>query len=183
MSCASCALNVEKALEKAEGVKMARVNFASEKAYLEYDPEMVDEEKLAEVVRATGYDVKDEKERVTLDIGGMTCAGCAATVEKALKGTEGVYEANVNIATEKGTVEYDPSILTKNDLKKVVANSGYEVIGFEGDNREVEQDDDLRKVEEARWKMWGTWAFTIPIIAWMIPEMFFWNYLARSDDF
>ncbi len=172
MSCASCAQTIEKALNKAKGVHQAQVNFAAEKAYVEFEPTFIDEEKLAEVVRGTGYDVKDEREKIILKIGGMTCASCAATVEKALNKAEGVYTASVNIASEKGTVEYNPSVLAREDFKKIVAATGYEVIGFEGDEiTPTEEEEDVKKVNKAKKKMWGTWAFTIPIILWMIPEM------------
>lgn len=176
MSCASCAQTIEKALNKANGVKMAQVNFAAEKAYVEFDPGIIDEGKLADVVRGTGYDVKEEREKITLKIGGMTCASCASTVEKALNKAEGVFSASVNIASEKGTVEYDPQVLSREDFKKIVATTGYEVVGFEGDETitsQVEEDDDLKKVREAKKRMWGAWASTIPIILWMIPEMIY----------
>ncbi len=172
LSCASCAQTVEKALNKAKGVHQAQVNFAAEKAYIEFDPSTIDEEKLAEVVRGTGYDVKDEREKIILKIGGMTCASCSAAVERALNKADGVYEASVNIASEKGTVEYNPAILSRDDFEEIVTATGYEVVGVEGDEKtEFEEDDDLKKIQEARQKMWGTWAFTIPIILWMIPEM------------
>jgi|AntRauTorckE6833_2_1112554.scaffolds.fasta_scaffold02638_10 Cu+-exporting ATPase len=172
MTCSSCAQTIEKALNKANGVDQAQVNFAAEKAYVNYDPTTIDEEKLAEIVRGTGYDVKDEREKLILKIGGMTCASCASTVEKALNKADGVYEASVNIASEKGTVEYDPTVLSKSDFKEIVSKTGYEVTGYEGDETtETEEDDDLKKVQDAKRKMWGTWAFTIPIILWMIPEM------------
>lgn len=174
LSCASCAQTIEKALNKANGVHQAQVNFAAEKAYVEFDPSAIDEEKLAEVVRGTGYEVRDEREKVILKIGGMTCASCASSVEKALNKADGVYKASVNIASEKGTVEYDPSILSREDFKKIVAATGYEVVEFEGDKTgESEEDNDLKKVQDAKKKMWGTWVFTIPIILWMVPEMVF----------
>ncbi|QTL97439.1 heavy metal translocating P-type ATPase [Iocasia frigidifontis] len=172
MSCASCAQTVEKALNKAKGVHQAQVNFAAEKAYVEYESSIIDERKLAEIVRATGYDVKEEREKVILKIGGMTCASCAAAVEKALNKTDGVYEAGVNIASEKGTVEYDPSVLSREDFNEIVTATGYEVVGFEGDETtSSDEEKDLKKVQDAQNKMWGTWVFTIPIILWMIPEM------------
>ena len=174
MSCASCAQAVEKGLNKTEGVKNANLNFAAEKAYVEYDPERIDEEKLTEVVRSTGYDVKDEREKLILKIGGMSCASCAATVEKSLNNFEGVYRANVNIASEKGTIEYDPEELNLEDFREIIGRAGYEVIRVEGDEpTSADRDKDLEKVEKAKKKMWGTWAFTIPIIVWMLPEMFF----------
>ncbi len=172
MTCSSCAQTIEKALNKAKGVHKAQVNFAAEKAYVEYDPSTINENKLAEVVRGTGYDVKEEKEKAILKIGGMTCASCASTIEKALNKADGVYEASVNIASEKGTVEYDPSVLSKDDFKKIVAATGYEVVGFEGDETTAsDEEEDLKKVKKAKTNMWGTWIFTIPIILWMIPEM------------
>ncbi len=180
MSCASCAQAVEKALNKAEGVTEAQVNFAAEKAYITFDPAQSSREELIEVVKNSGYGVKEEKEKISFEIAGMNCAACSAAVEKALNKSEGVYQANVNIATEKGSVEYNPEILGRNDFRKIVKNSGYELARFE--DEEVERDsetnekelsEDMKKVKEAKKKMWGTWAFTIPIMLWMIPEMFF----------
>jgi Cu+-exporting ATPase len=95
----------------------------------------------------------------------MTCASCSAAVEKALNKSDGVYQANVNIATEKGSVEYNPEILSKNDFREIVKNSGYELLSFEdeetdksSESAEDEISDDLKKVKAAKKKMWGTWA-------------------------
>lgn len=180
MSCASCAQAVERALNKAEGVVEAQVNFAAEKAYITFDPKRISREKLTEVVKNAGYGVREEKAKISFDIDGMNCAACSAAVEKALNKSEGVYQANVNIATEKGSVEYNPEILSKNDFRDIVKNSGYELAKFEDEETEKsakssddELNDDMKKVKEAKKKMWGTWAFTIPIMLWMIPEMFF----------
>lgn len=180
MSCASCAQAVEKALNKAEGVTEAQVNFAAEKAYVTFDPAQSSREQLIEVVKNSGYGVKEEKEKITFEIDGMNCAACSAAVEKALNKSEGVYQANVNIATEKGSVEYNPEILSRNDFREIVKNSGYELARFDDEEKEKSSDntddeltDDMKKVKEAKKKMWGTWAFTIPIMLWMIPEMFF----------
>ena len=175
MSCAACANAIESALRKAGGVVSATVNLAAEKAYVEYDPGSITKEGLVEVVRNAGYDVKQPKERAVLKVGGMSCASCAAAVEAALKNAEGVLFASVNIATEKATVEYDPTKVSKETLDRIVYESGYEVLGVSGDEEGVsgEEDDDVRKMRDARKRMLGTWAFTIPIMLFMIPEMFF----------
>ncbi|MFP4020741.1 MAG: heavy metal translocating P-type ATPase [Halanaerobium sp.] len=180
MSCASCSQAVEKALNKAEGVSKAQVNFAAEKAYITFDPQQSSRAKLIEVVENSGYGVKEEKEKISFSIDGMNCATCSAAVEKALNKSEGIYQANVNIATEKGNVEYNPEVLGKNDFREIVKNAGYELARFEDEeidkssgSAEDELSDDMKKVKEAKKKMWGTWAFTIPIMLWMIPEMFF----------
>ncbi|UYZ65258.1 heavy metal translocating P-type ATPase [Hymenobacter weizhouensis] len=63
----------------------------------------------------------------TLDIEGMTCASCAAFVEKSLSRTPGVQRAMVNFATEKATVDYEPAQASPATLKQAVINAGYGV--------------------------------------------------------
>ncbi|MFQ5825473.1 MAG: copper ion binding protein, partial [bacterium] len=70
---------------------------------------------------------KSSTEKITLPIEGMHCAGCVQTVEKSLKGTQGVISASVNLSTEKAFVEYNPTITRKEDLVTAVKNAGYEV--------------------------------------------------------
>ncbi|MEE1825767.1 cation transporter, partial [Streptomyces sp. BE20] len=65
----------------------------------------------------------DVRERVELSIGGMTCAACAARIEKKLNRMDGV-EATVNYATEKARVDYAPGV-TVADLIATVENTGY----------------------------------------------------------
>ncbi|WP_310394912.1 heavy metal translocating P-type ATPase [Hymenobacter sp.] len=63
----------------------------------------------------------------TLDIEGMTCASCAAFVQKSLSRTPGVQRAVVNYATEKATVDYLPAQATPAALKAAVVQAGYGV--------------------------------------------------------
>ncbi len=173
MSCVSCAQTIEKALKEHDGVKRANVNFASEKAYLTYDPEVTDKEELVETVRTTGYDAQLETKKTILKIGGMTCASCAQTIEKALKRTEGIIEANVNLASEKAVVRYDSEDIDYEGIKRVIEATGYQVLGRkEGAAKyEKEIEEEQRRFREAKIRMTVAWAFTIPIISWMIPEM------------
>ena len=64
----------------------------------------------------------------TLDIEGMTCASCAAAVEKSLSRAPGVQRAMVNFATEKATVQYLPGQASPATLKEAVVNAGYGVV-------------------------------------------------------
>jgi len=61
MHCASCAVNIQRVLRKLPGVAAATVNFATEKAQVEYDPEQVDEVKINEAIRPLGYAIAGEK--------------------------------------------------------------------------------------------------------------------------
>src|SRR5690349_15638255 len=64
---------------------------------------------------------------VTLPIDGMTCASCVRRVERALDKVDGVAEANVNLATERARVRFDPTRADLADLKQAVEAAGYRV--------------------------------------------------------
>jgi len=173
MTCASCAAHVERALKGVEGVTEVKVDLATERAVVEYDPETLDIADLVRAVRGIGYDVPAET--VVLPIGGMTCASCVVHVEKALKGVEGVLSATVNLATEKATVTYIPGVADMVDFKRAVADAGYEVLETpEAVPTEGEEVDEAElKIGEARFRMRAAWGFTAPIVLWMFAEMFF----------
>ncbi|MFH1210423.1 MAG: heavy metal translocating P-type ATPase, partial [archaeon] len=63
--------------------------------------------------------------KTTLRISGMHCASCSTTIERALNKTEGVRSANVNLTTERATVDYDPDKVNINKLIEAVKNKGY----------------------------------------------------------
>jgi copper chaperone CopZ len=65
--------------------------------------------------------------QASLKITGMSCSGCAANVEKALKGVAGVSTATVDLKAGKATIEYDPAKTSENDLVKAVKKAGYGV--------------------------------------------------------
>jgi Cu+-exporting ATPase len=64
------------------------------------------------------------KTDVALNVGGMTCASCAARIEKRLNRLDGV-DASVNYATETATVSYDPAVVAPEDLVATVEATGY----------------------------------------------------------
>ncbi len=68
---------------------------------------------------------------VTLELEGMTCASCVNRIEKKLKKVLGVAEANVNLATEKGTVKYNPAQADVATLLKAVEAAGYRATPLE----------------------------------------------------
>lgn len=52
-----------------------------------------------------------KSDRASIHITGMTCTACAATVEKGLAETPGVEQADVNFASEKASIKYDPTVV------------------------------------------------------------------------
>ena len=66
-------------------------------------------------------------EKAHIHITGMTCTNCAATIEKGLSKTPGVEQANVSFASEKASVEYDPSRVDLSKIKDTISQLGYGV--------------------------------------------------------
>jgi len=124
MTCTTCAATIEKGLAETPGVEQANVSFASEKASVEYDPTKVDLAKIKHTISQIGYGVATKKS--IFPVGGMTCASCVARVEEALSGVPGVVSANVNLASEKATVEYTEETELA-DLRRAVREAGYEL--------------------------------------------------------
>lgn len=78
-------------------------------------------------VRAHSQDLKQDLEKVTLPIAGMTCASCVGSVEAALKRVPGVANANVNLATEKAEITLSASV-ARDVLAGAVRDVGYDVL-------------------------------------------------------
>jgi len=66
-----------------------------------------------------------QKETVLVPVTGMSCASCAAVIEKAISEIPGVFKASVNLASEKASVEYDPARVKIERIIGVIKESGY----------------------------------------------------------
>jgi Cu+-exporting ATPase len=127
MSCANCALNIERNVKKLQGVTNANVNFATEQAVISYDSNEIAIKDLVKNITDAGYGVA--KTTVEIPVTGMTCANCAATVERTLnKKVPGIVKASVNFATERAHVEYIPSLTTIDEMIGAIEKAGYGAI-------------------------------------------------------
>jgi len=126
MSCAACAGRIERALSKVPGIEDARVNLAVETATVVYHPELVNTERIFDIIKETGY--HPVTGRAELKLSGISCAACAARIEKTLEKLPGVVMAAVNLATEKAVVEYNPAEVGVPQMKAAVAGAGYQAV-------------------------------------------------------
>ena len=134
MSCAACAQASERAVKRLSGVQEASVNFATEKLSLRYDDQALDEAAIVAAIEKAGYGVLAEKpgKTASIPVGGMSCASCAAAVERALRKLPGVSSASVNFATETASVEYDPALVRLSGIKAAITGAGYLPLAAEG---------------------------------------------------
>ncbi|OCL26535.1 copper-translocating P-type ATPase [Orenia metallireducens] len=167
MSCASCSAAVEKNVSKVAGVKEANVNFATEKLNVVFDDSTATLEDIKAAVKDAGYGVDDEIElrEINIPIGGMTCASCAAAVEREIKKLEGIEEVNVNFATEKALVKYNSHDTRISEIKNAIIKAGYEPLEIEAGER-VDVDKERKNKEiETLWKKFIVASiFSIPLL-------------------
>jgi Cu+-exporting ATPase len=117
---------------------------------------------------------------IELEIGGMTCASCAARIEKKLNRIDGVT-ATVNFATEKAKVEFAPPV-TPDDLIAVVEQTGYTARVPRPQPATPQaaapaQDAEEEAIRPLRLRLWISLALAVPVIAMaMIPALQFRNW-------
>ena len=168
MTCASCAGRVERALNRLPGVEAA-VNLAGETAEIDYDPQRIAPDQLAATIEQAGYAVPHDRREFA--IHGMTCASCAGRVERALSKVPGVVRAEVNLATEKATVE--GLMLRPAALIGAVQDAGYDADLLTGDaerEREMEAAE-ARRVRRDLIRVVGAAVLTVPLLLPMAGVM------------
>ncbi|MDP3514106.1 MAG: heavy metal translocating P-type ATPase [Sulfuritalea sp.] len=164
MTCAACAMRIEKQLNKLPGVE-ATVNFATERATVRYAMADTTAAKLVETIRKTGFEVPPAT--VELAIGGMTCAACAARIEKQLNKLPGV-EATVNFASEKAHVRYVPGLADAGRLVAAVVKTGYTATVSDSDTRAEEKARKLAVYHAELRRFWISAVLTLPLVAQMV---------------
>ncbi|MEU6020895.1 heavy metal translocating P-type ATPase [Micromonospora sp. NPDC047134] len=117
--------------------------------------------------------------QIELSIGGMTCAACAARIEKKLNRLEGV-QASVNYATEKASVSY-PESLTPQDLIATVEKTGYQARLPEPPAAEATGEEPVDELRSLRTRLWVSVALAVPVIVLaMVPawQFTYWQWLS-----
>ena len=168
MTCAACSARVEKGLRKLPGVQDANVNLAMERASVAYDPAQVKPEEMVAKIRDLGYDVAIE--RVQLSLVGMTCANCAARIERGLNKLPGV-QATVNFGAETAHVAYIAGVVTPDDLVRKVKDLGYDAFLPQEAGAGAEQAAREAEIGRKRFLFGLSAALSLPLLASMIGHI------------
>jgi len=167
MTCAACSQRIENQLNKSNHIINAAVNLATDTATVEFNLDQITIKEIKDIIKNTGYTVKTKKTIISIE--DMTCAACSQRVENQLKKGKGVISASVNLATDQATIEHLEGY-KREYYEKIIEDTGYTV---KEQKEKHETQEEIDKTEIARKKMIWSWAITIPIILWMIPEMVF----------
>ncbi|KAK7359597.1 hypothetical protein VNO77_01558 [Canavalia gladiata] len=136
MTCAACSNSVEAALKSVNGVVNASVALLQNKADVVFVPSLVKDEDIKNAIEDAGFEAEILPELGSVGggavvvgqftIGGMTCAACVNSVEGILRSLTGVKRAVVALATSLGEVEYDPNVISKDDIVTAIEDAGFE---------------------------------------------------------
>ncbi|MDA3898938.1 MAG: heavy metal translocating P-type ATPase [Spirochaetes bacterium] len=165
MSCAACAGRIEKAVASVEGVRNSSVNFASERLSVESPDDETILSEIEQKISDAGYSSErlSGDRKVTISIGGMSCTSCAKTIESALLQMDGVNVASINFATERLSIEYDPSLVRLKQIKQRILDNGYTPLESAGNSADSEQQRKDRDIKVLKIKFVVSALFTIPL--------------------
>ncbi|WP_067934386.1 heavy metal translocating P-type ATPase [Alicyclobacillus kakegawensis] len=168
MTCAACAARIEKTVGKLPGVQAVHVNLASERARVVLNGDTTWKD-VVDRIEKTGYTVPLQE--ADLVITGMTCAACAARIEKVVGRLPGVRSASVNLASERAQVMYVPGLIGTPDLIRAVEKAGYGAALASA----VGRDEEKRRKDEAYRRDLVTFGFsslfTLPLWVQMIEML------------
>ncbi len=170
MTCATCALKIEKQLNKQPGVSKAVVNFGLESAFIDFDPNTIKPVDLIEAVKDIGY--KANLSRIELQVEGLNNEEQANQVREEISKLNGINSAFVNYQTGLARVEYNSEEITPKDIintiKKLSFNA-YETLSAK-DKQEMERQ---KEIKDYKRRFMLSLIFAIPVIvfSWlhMIP--------------
>ncbi len=161
MTCANCVATVERNLKKEKGVTIANVNLSSERATVEYDPEVSKIGSLIDRVNRAGYGVATGE--ADLLIKRMSDDNDARRIEHAVSKIEGVLGVNVSLATEHARIKYIPTIVSQAEIRREIKSSGFEVAETGSETEDAEQIARQNEIDEQRRLLIIGLIFTIPL--------------------
>ena len=161
MTCANCVATVERSLSKTEGVEEANVNLSSERAAVRYDPSKTSVQNLVDQVRKVGYDVAVGE--AALHIQNLSDQADALRLEKALNSLEGVLFSQANLATERVTVRYVPTIISQSEIRQAIAKAGFQLAEEPTQGEDAEAVARKKEIEHQRRMLVIALIFTVPL--------------------
>ena len=105
-------------------------------------------------------------QRTILNISGMHCASCSAIIENALKKEKGVFSINVNIASEKAYLDYNPDEINIDRIQEVIEKLGYKA-GEESAEQETHdhhKEAKIQEIKKLKTRVIAAFIFGLPII-------------------
>lgn len=143
MTCANCVASVERNIKKEKGINTAIVNLSSERATVDFDPTQVKLPMILQRVEKAGYGIATGE--ADLYIQGMSDDNDARRLDKVFSDLEGVISSHINFSNERAKVTYIPTIVSQQDLRKLVKQAGF--VAIESGDSAVDAEAEAREAE------------------------------------
>ncbi|CAG8493784.1 10554_t:CDS:1, partial [Dentiscutata heterogama] len=177
MSCASCVNSIEKVVRNAPGVESVEVSLLVEHATVEYNPAIINENEIVNMINDIGFEASLIQERrqdvVELRIYGMETPQDSGIIENALKEIRGVIHASVDFIKAIAVVKFDNDILGIRELVFKINDLGYNAVLYDNtNNAQLESLSRTKEIIECRKLFYWSLLFTIPVflICMVIPQ-------------
>ena len=181
MTCASCVAAIEKHASRIEGVKTVVVALIAAKAEVDYAPDLVKPQVIADSITELGFPTtvieKATEGEVNVNIKGMTCSSCVNSIESGLLKVPGIESAVVTLNLGKGKVKFNTSKIGPRDVVEAINSLGFTATL----STNADKHDYLEHREEIR--KWRS-SFLISLVfglPCMIIMMYFMIEMAKDD--
>jgi P-type Cu+ transporter len=171
MTCVNCAAAIQKDISKIAGVTSAHVNYANEKAVVEFDPETVRVEKFISAIDELGYQAV--LETVTIPIIDLDVSR-VPELETAASSLEGVLKTRINVTTGTVELDYIPGQIGLRDIRRTLEKSGFRLPQqIEGRSiLEIEKETREKELSELRIKLITSAVLTSLVMVFSLQDMF-----------
>lgn len=137
MTCANCAATIERNLKKEKGVASAIVNLSSERAIVEFDPQLTGLGDILQRVQKAGYGVATG--RLTFNLKEVDDQIRLSRLEQKIQSLEGVQKINLNYVNGRLEVEFIPTLVGVSEIRKAISDLGFSLIELEGAEEDLER--------------------------------------------
>ncbi|XP_051882353.1 copper-transporting ATPase 2-like [Pristis pectinata] len=172
MTCASCVANIERNLQKEEGIHSVLVALMAGKAEIKYNPDIIQPTAIAEFIKDLGFGatvIEDTSAvgNLELNITGMTCASCVHNIESKLTRVDGILYVSVALATRKAHIQLDPELLGPRDVIRIIEELGFGATLVKRDTA-VHNLDHKEEIKQWRKSFLFSLVFGIPVFGLMM---------------
>ncbi len=193
MTCANCVAAVEKTLSSKPGITKVVVNLSSERAFISYDRGQITLESIIQNIKEAGYNVATGE--LSLVISGLSDPASQRALEKRMQEAFGVIASNANIANERLTLTYIPTIIDAHEIRQIVTKAGFSIAAdtASDDNVDIEAQARQKEISKQRNMLIFALVFTVPLFvlhmahsfhllphAWMTAPWLEWLFFALA---
>jgi len=163
MTCANCVAAVEKTLDQQNGIEKVLVNLSSERAFVSYDLEHINLNDIIATIEGAGYKVATGN--INLTLAGLNDPANQRAIEKRMAESFGIIESHANIASERLSLIYIPTIISPTEIREIIIKAGFKIVSDSSltDNEDAETQARKLAIKNQRHMLIFALIFTVPL--------------------